>query len=132
MSGLIFSLLAKTTTRHWETGALGNMDDTLVGARTTAVAWVRFPDVARVPCGLSLFLVAVLALRSFSRAPPVFLPPHKPIFNVETVDRKSHLTYCPLLNSIIIMIIIITVTCISTSTTTIIVTIVIITTIVMR
>lgn len=71
--------------------------------------------------------------QEFFRAPPVFLPPQKPTFNVETVDRKSHLTYCPLLNSIIIMIIIITVTtCISTNTTTIIVTIVIITTIVMH
>ena len=112
---------------------MGNIDDTVVRARTTAVAWIRFPDVARVPCGSSLFLVAVLTPRSFSRAPPVFLPPQKPTFNVETVDRKRHLTYCPLLNSIIIMIIIITVTtCISTSTTTIIVTIVIITTIVMH
>ena len=55
-------------------------------------------------CGLSSLLVLVHAPNGLSLGPLVFLPQQKPTFQIliqplETVDRKSHLMDCSLLNN---------------------------------
>ena len=70
---------------------------------------VRFPDPF-VTCGLSLLLVLVPARRVFLRVLrffPLHKNPHSKFqFDLETVDKKSHLRECALLNPIIIITII--------------------------
>ena len=57
------------------------------------------PDLF-VTCGLRLLLVLILALRVFLRIPPsTKTNTPKFQFNLEIVDKKSHLVECPLLNS---------------------------------
>ena len=53
-----------------------------------------------VTCGLSLLLVRILALRVFLQISSLQKYQHSKFkFDLEIVDKKSHLVECPLLNS---------------------------------
>ena len=65
--------------------------------------WPGFDCQTSVTCGLGLLLILVLALRvflwvlQFSSLPPQ-IPTFKFHLDLETIDKKSHLMECPLLN----------------------------------